>query len=198
MHGFQHPQGERFAFEHSQLLLRQDKADGRADLDDIRIPRIEVDGGKVQTGKLFLARIGDEAVDGREHRLGGHLRLIKAFEQGQRAVGNVARLGAAAHPVRKRDEEAPLVDLQDGVSIPAPRLALLRLRRNAERRVEFGLSSQHKAGACGGEDDLFRQREGHPEGGARDRAQPLGAHRLRQGEAHGDRAPFTVHEHFRA
>ena len=77
--GVEHPDGQRFSLKDLQLPFGQQKARGRADLHDVRAARIQADGGKVEAGKTLVGREGDQAIDGREHRFGGHPRLIKTF-----------------------------------------------------------------------------------------------------------------------
>lgn len=54
---------------------------------------------------------------------------------------------SAAHSVREGDEEAPLVDLQDGVGVAAAVLALFGPRGDAERRIKFRPPFEDETGA---------------------------------------------------
>ena len=85
VHGVQRAHGQGLPFEDLELLFGEQKAGGRADLDDVRVAAVQIDGGKVQAGKAFVCRKGDKAVDGGKHGVRGHSRLVKALQQGEGA-----------------------------------------------------------------------------------------------------------------
>lgn len=185
MNGFEHADGQGFPLENFQFFARDEIPRGRPDLDDVGIARIKIDGGEVKAGERLFGGEGDQAVYRGEHRFRGHFRLVKTFQKGKRAGGNVAGAFSAAHAVGEGDEKAALVYAKDGMRIAALHFSLFGSRGNAERGVEAGFAAVYEACAGARQRDLFGKREGDAQRFACNAANRLCVGMILQRHAHG-------------